>query len=125
MREGLPQLSRSLLEVKANVLASVRSAVAVTASSAASGCASSSRRAQPVHGLPTGRLHAAAVPEPGASRQPGRRCASSPAVPAAPRKDQYVSESDSESGYGRGYAHPRRGAICAQELRGPAQYVLE
>ena len=100
----------------------VRSAVAVDASSAASGCASSSRRAPPVHGQPTGRLPAAAVPEPGARRQPGRRGARRPAQgsirlgirigvrPSAPTT--------------AGYAHPRRAAIRAQEVRGPAPYML-
>ena len=100
----------------------VRSAVAVAASSAASGCASSSRRAPPVHRQPTGRLPAAAVPEPGARRQPGRRGARRPA------------QGSIRLGIGIGvllsapitacYAHPRRGAICAQELRGPAPYML-
>ena len=100
----------------------VRSAVAVAASSASSGCASSSRRAPPVHGQPTGRLPAAAVPEPGARRQPGRRGARRPAqgsirlgIGIGVRPSAPITA---------GYAHPRRGAICAQELRGPAPYML-
>ena len=52
-----------------------------------------------------------------------------PRLPAAPRKDQYVSDTDTE--YGRPRRRRRRsppyqerGALCAQGLRGPAPAVL-
>ena len=100
----------------------VRSAVAVAAFSAASGCASSSRRAPPVHGQRTGRLPAAAVPEPGARRQPGRRGARRPAqgsirlgIGIGVRPSAQITA---------GCARPRREAIRAQEVRGPAPYML-
>ena len=55
-----------------------------------------------------------------------------PTPPSAPRKDQYVSDSDSE--YGRDvlappaiaatYSHQERGPVRAQGLRGPASSLL-